>query len=251
MTKQIFFIAFSFLSFFAQTKNIEAITEVFPPFQFYDQNNQLTGISIDVLKELQLYGLNENTITVYPWARAYDLAAMKNNVLIFTMSKTQSRVSTFKWVYTYQLNNSPYFWFRNDLQTNNEFDWSDALKLTTAIPRSDTQFDSLLKQGFSERKNLYVTKDFESSIKMLIAGKVDFIYAGHITMLSQLNHLGISAKKFNTIKASNVEEPLLGFAFNIRTPEPIVNEFTNAFQELEKTGKIQKIIEKYLNKPAL
>jgi len=227
---------------------VQVVTEVFPPFQYFDREGKLTGLSVEIvqLAEKKLYSGNFNEIEVLPWARAFEQASNTDNVLIFTISQTPSRQDDFQWVYTYEMDNTPYFWVKRNSHLKS-LSWSQALLYSTAIPRLDTQYDELLGKGFSADRNLFVTNSFSQAVNMLLADRVTFLYAGKITMLSQLTANGIDAEKFVAVKSDAKQSPKLGFAFNATTSKPRVEAYKRAFAELESDGTIAEIVKKYLS----
>ena len=60
--------------FFGMTlvaQSMTIYTEIFPPDQFIGPDGQLTGFSIELVKEIQKRTNNKDPIQVVPWARGY------------------------------------------------------------------------------------------------------------------------------------------------------------------------------------
>ncbi|MCP4023003.1 MAG: transporter substrate-binding domain-containing protein, partial [Desulfobacteraceae bacterium] len=68
-----------------------------PPTGFMDENGELTGLTTDLVFEIQKRVGNTNKIAVYPWARIYLMALNKPNVVIFTASRNADRENKFHW----------------------------------------------------------------------------------------------------------------------------------------------------------
>ncbi len=76
---------------------IRVVLEVSPPHQTFD-NGQVAGLSTEVVElMLQQAGLQPR-YEVYPWARAFRLAASTPNVLIYNMARTPEREGQFDWI---------------------------------------------------------------------------------------------------------------------------------------------------------
>lgn len=228
--------------------NVRLVTEPFQPFQFIDQKGDLKGLSVEIIRELS-FELSDQLIEkieVYPWARAYKLATEEPNVLIFTISKTESRLRNFSWLYSYNIDNSAYFWIRKDNAALHDIDWTKAKKLRTSIPRDDTNLDLLLERGFSQKDNLFVTNDFHQAIKMLVLGRSDFVFAGNVSMTIQLKSTKFNRNLFKKVPTEGAYAPKLSFAFSKGTDSEMVKKYREAFLSLEERGIIQKNIEKYL-----
>ena len=50
------------------------VTEILPPYQFYQENNVLSGFSVEVLEALFKITNDDADLKVLPWARAYRTA---------------------------------------------------------------------------------------------------------------------------------------------------------------------------------
>ena len=73
------------------------VTEVLPPYQLYNENNVLSGFSVEVLEALFKITKDDIDLKVLPWARAYRTALNKPNTLIFSLSRSPSRENLFFW----------------------------------------------------------------------------------------------------------------------------------------------------------
>ena len=63
------------------------VTSEEAPYQ-YIENNNIKGISVDILRELlKETGYEKTEIKVYPWARSYRMALSDENTMIFTISR--------------------------------------------------------------------------------------------------------------------------------------------------------------------
>lgn len=70
----VFLAALTFINIVAAEQQYEILTEIFPPYQQYDESSVLTGLSVDLVKKLFNEANVEYTITVYPWPRANSMA---------------------------------------------------------------------------------------------------------------------------------------------------------------------------------
>lgn len=78
-------------------QRLTLLTEELPPLNFTDQG-ALTGLSVDVVHEIQRRVGNTDPIEVVPWARGYkDIQEMPNTVL-FSTTRTEDRERLFQWV---------------------------------------------------------------------------------------------------------------------------------------------------------
>jgi len=92
----VFFLTASGLSFASDpaTAPIRVVTEKLPPYNIAE-NEVVTGLSTEIVQAVMAgLGLNPKIETL-PWARAYDLAQHSDNVLIYSMARTQEREHLF------------------------------------------------------------------------------------------------------------------------------------------------------------
>ncbi|KKN56807.1 hypothetical protein LCGC14_0568330 [marine sediment metagenome] len=77
---------------------ITIVTEVFPDFQYLNEDNKLVGRSVDkVHKALEGTGINY-TMFAHSWAISYNAALRDKNTCIFSIVRLPNRESKFKWV---------------------------------------------------------------------------------------------------------------------------------------------------------
>lgn len=68
-----------------------------PPFQI-NKNGQLTGLTAEVVQEIQKRVGNKDKIEVVPWARGYQALETQANTVLFSVSRTKERNDLFQWV---------------------------------------------------------------------------------------------------------------------------------------------------------
>ncbi|MBU2280226.1 MAG: transporter substrate-binding domain-containing protein, partial [Gammaproteobacteria bacterium] len=78
-------------------ENLRVVLEVSPPHQTYE-NGKVAGLTTAVVEQmLQQAGLTPQ-YEVYPWARAFRLAAGTPNVMIYNIARTPEREAQFEWI---------------------------------------------------------------------------------------------------------------------------------------------------------
>jgi polar amino acid transport system substrate-binding protein len=75
------------------------LTEENPPFNFLDsQSGQISGPSVDLVKEIMKQAGISFRIRMMPWRRAFMKAQEEKNTCLFSMNYTPERAPLFKWV---------------------------------------------------------------------------------------------------------------------------------------------------------
>ena len=74
------------------------LTEHNPPAEYLDDNGQVAGVTVELVRQLQQQ-LNEPAdIELMPWGRALNIARTEDNVMLFETVRTPEREHWFKWV---------------------------------------------------------------------------------------------------------------------------------------------------------
>ncbi|MBF0361877.1 MAG: ABC transporter substrate-binding protein [Oligoflexia bacterium] len=241
-----------------EIKNIESklfiVTEETPPYNF-SENNNIVGISTDVVKRLlNDLGIKKYEIHIFSWSRAYGIHALKGladknksaYVLIFSMGRIKEREDLFKWIgviapYTvsmYALSE------RTDINVNNLDDFK---KYRVGVVSDDIKSKYLLSKNFNNNNLEYVQKD-ELNLKKLINKRVDIIPIADQVIkhfFSKEKKPLSKVKKLLTLDDLSSEGLYLAFSKN--TPDSVVELFKTTLDKIKKSNEYEIIIGKYSN----
>jgi len=224
-------------------QNIKLMTEIFPPFQYREiVNDELVGISVDIVEAIQKDINDKSPIKVYPWSRGMKILEKKKNSAIFSMLRTKERENKFKWVGPLTKMQLVFFKKKGSPITLKSLE--DAKKVhKIGVTKNVANYDILKEQGF---KNLDVIKRGvdEKNIKKLVKGRIDLWPALKDAGLYNAKIMGL---KGEIVPIDNVVifEGDLYIAFNKKTDDKIIQTWQKALNKLRKAGKIEKIKEKY------
>ncbi len=85
------------ISLQSHAETIEVVTE--DSLYAYQRDDKVVGPGIRIAEEtLKNAQLTDYSLSLYPWARAYEKALHEPNVLIFPLDRTPAREQLFKWV---------------------------------------------------------------------------------------------------------------------------------------------------------
>lgn len=233
------FLYFLFVLNLYSNDKINLITETWVPYQILTGNN-LSGISVDIVKEIQKRVGNTNKIKVYPWSRGYEITLNKKNYALFLTTKTKKREKLFKWVGP--IANVDIVFFKNKKRNISIKTIEDAKNVNSiVVAKQSYQYQILKKMGFD---NLDVNEFADFSLTKLLNNKSDLYPTDYSTMLYK-----IKQENINDIEFVNLPKPIhkskLYIAFNIETNDKIVNNWQIALDNIKRDGVYKKILDSY------
>jgi polar amino acid transport system substrate-binding protein len=230
--------ATALLALGAHAQPVRAVTEDAPPYTFM-AGSKVTGIATEVLeKTLQLAGIPDYRVNLYPWARAYDMALKEPNVLIFLIARTPARENQFQWVgefmqmryHLYKLRDRPNI-------TASQLD--SARSYVIGVIRDDVRQQYLQRQGFSR---LVVSAQANDNFAKLLSHQVEMVPLtdAETAPLCRSAHFDCAGLE----KVLTLDDMTTGLymAYSKVTPESLVNQTRAAFEQLRANGTVRRIM---------
>lgn len=221
--------------------NLTIYTEISAPNQYIDENEELTGLAVEVVRELQEIIGDTSEITVIPWARGYNALLTQPNILLFSTTRTEEREALgFKWVGP--VVNAQYILYAkagSDLVINSIEDAKKVGAIGTYI--DDVREQYLMSLGFT---NLDRSPDDSMNVRKLMANRIDLIVGSNTGIEPLLESEGYSID--DVVAKLVVREAYLYLAFSKETDDEIVRIWDNAFKLLQESNRFEEIYNKYL-----
>jgi len=214
--------------------SLQVVTENWPPFNYQNENGQIVGEVTDKIKAILAYTDLNYELAIFPWARSYELAKSKPNVLIYSIFRTPERESSFHWFCPISISGGLYL-FKLKKSPIRISSLEQAKKYRTGVIRKDIGHQHLLLQGFAEADNLYVTTDENTNINKLFLGEVDFILQSEKELIYRLKSLNKNYSDF--VKILRLPQEIKDFhcmALSISSSQKIVNKLKLAFEQWKK-----------------
>ena len=217
---------------------LKIFTEDSPPGN-YLYNGKLTGLSVEVIREiLDRLSLPDN-IQVVPWARGYNLTLKQPNVALFSTTRLAQREKLFKWVgplYTQT------WGFYGKKGSNLQIDSLDDAKKVARIGtyHKDAKEQFLKKKGFT---NLISANKNISNIKRIIEGKLDLWVSSDFNMPYLAQQAGVSPNQLELVHAFRKVDNYI--AFSIQTPDELIVPWQKALDELKSDGTYTRLSKRY------
>lgn len=226
---------------YLRSEELLIVTENFPPYS-YMENNELKGVSTEIVKAvLKEAGFNAR-IKLYPWARAYKYALTRKNVLIYSISRSPERESLFKWIGV--LVTLKVCFHKLKSRTDITPQSLDDLKpYLIGVQQDGSTHDFLINNGF---ERLEPSDEIEQNIKKMLINRIDMVFASELGAMYRIKALGYDTDDFERIWYADKFSRDLYMAFSLKTPDSIVDQFRKAYEKIVADGTYEAIIKKYL-----
>ncbi|WP_374569592.1 substrate-binding periplasmic protein [Ideonella sp.] len=228
---------------FVQAAPVEVVTTDAPPFNMLD-GQYPSGFATDILRESMQHAGLEPHIEFLPWPRALLRVKEDPNTLIYTISRTPEREDQFEWIgpfarhqgFFYKLSN------RSDMRLDS---LQDVRKYRVATVRGDAQTDLMLKLDIVDQNLLQLVSDGDTTIRLLLAGRVDLVIANEIGMAWRMKLHGLSGTEVERT-VMLVDNGGYYFAFGKGADPTLVARLRRGFAEVKDKGLPQRLLERYL-----
>lgn len=216
--------------------SLTVVTELSPPNQTLI-NNQVTGVSTELVKAIFDKADLQANIELYPWARAFNMAQKKPNTFIYSIAKTPERLNQFEWigeVATYHMGFVK-LTSRKDIKISSN---EQAKRYKIAVQRDDLAAKQLTERGYI----LVYTTDITKSYQLLISGKVDLIIDDKNYLNAMADQLAQDESRFTFVHAIDFLIINGYLAANKHTNPRYIMALKAAFNEVSKTQRYKEIM---------
>lgn len=207
------------------------ITEEYPPYNYID-NQQLTGVSIDLLEAIfaaTKTPLSRHDVRYYPWVRGYELALSQPHTVLFSTTRTPAREANFHWVGPIAQDRVVLLAHRDAPITIVSLPQAIERGLSVAVIREDIGAQALLEAGYPERL-LVSAIDNRSALNMLTRGRVDlWAYSADVAAWIAESE---GYTKNSLIPIHTLSESSLYFAINKATDQRLVRLMQQALDRV-------------------
>lgn len=215
------------------------------PVQFFDKQGQLTGMSIEIVKEIQRRLGVADAIQVVPWARGLDKLDRDPNTMLLTMARTPEREALYQWVGPVVV--VEYGLYAKSSSTLQVRNLDDAKKVgLIGVYRNDIRDQTLTRFGFT---NLDRAASNVSSFKKLMIGRIDLVADTRLGAERQAVALGYQASDVKLVFP--LFKTYLYFGVSKSTDHYVVARWNAVLEGMKKDKTFLKIQKKYLSEPEL
>ena len=208
-------------------------TEIWPPFNYLDDNGKIVGAATDVVRALMNEANVQYSIEIMPWSRAFAKIQGQPNSLIYSIYYTDERAPLFHWlcpmfhskgVGLFKLRS------RKDLQL---VSLDDAKSYLIGTIRGGFSREYLIAQGFSEQTNLLISSDEEANVRQLFSRRVDLIIQSPESIAYRLKKMGVATDQIEPVLNSfDNQERQICLAINRESDPILIATLERAFNKI-------------------
>ena len=210
-----------------------------PPMQIRAADGSLSGMTVEMVREIQKRVGNQDPIEMVPWARGYEALGRERNTVLFSMGRTAERDALFQWVGPiaestfglYARADSPLM-----IRT-----LEDAKRVRAiGVYRDDIRDQFLTRAGLA---NLDRTNDNVTNFKKLMLGRIDLFASSSNDIKANAEGAGYTLAD---VKLSHVFlRTQIFIAFSRKTDPAIVARWNAALKAMKKDATFQALFRKY------
>lgn len=222
-----------------QAQTLHVVTEATP--YTYVLDGKVVGSATRVVElSLKRAGLDDYDVSLYPWARSYDMALKEPNVLIYLIARTAARENQFHWAgeimkiqyHLYRLKHKGKAFRITSLES--------AKRHTIGVMRDDVRFQYLRAKGFTR---LVVSAQSVDNFKKLLNGQVDMVPLTSDDATSLCKETQFDCAGLEKVLTMDEASTGLYMAYSLSTPVALVQRTQLAFDKLKAEGQVRRILE--------
>jgi polar amino acid transport system substrate-binding protein len=174
----------------AQTAPLHLVTQAYSPY-IVQQNQDASGLAVDIVKEVFRRSGKEIDIAFYPWSRALYMLDHGQADGLFTIKKTPERER--QWLYPQEaLLSQDYVFFARKTSTFRFNGDLSSLAQTRIGVVQNTSYGARFDQAAATGHFLALdaAHNYELTFRKLLGGRVDAVICSHLVGLEILKALG-------------------------------------------------------------
>lgn len=223
----------------AAGQNLDAYTSEAPPYQSI-HFGLASGYAIDIVKEMARQNGDKITFHFLPWARSFQLARSRANVLLFTLGEADARQAGFTWLGAIA-DGKPALWKSKTRSDLHPATLEDLRRHRIGVLREDFKTRYLLQQGFQAGTELQFGADELSNLRMLLAGRLDFILVNDGAALIHLARSnGLNPGQLAVAMPLTALSSAQGIAFSPGSDPSLTARYSRTLDSLRKHGFLEQ-----------
>lgn len=222
----------------ASAQTIKAVTEA-SAFTHQNSDGKVGGPASQIVEAtLQNAGLTDYSVSLYPWARAYDMALQEPNVLIYLIARTPARETQFKWAGEFMRIEYHLYKLRDQAQVTVR-SLQDAKNYSIGVMRDDVRHQYLQSQGFTK---LVVSAQNIDNFKKLINRQVQLVPIPEVDAKLLCEEARFDCTRLEKVHTLDALAVGLYMAYSKSTSDEVVARTRTAFNKLKADGSVGRLM---------
>ncbi|SCW67084.1 MULTISPECIES: ABC transporter substrate-binding protein [unclassified Pseudomonas] len=225
------------ISLAGHADTIEVVTE--DSLYAYQRDDRVVGPGIRIAEEtLRSAQLTDYSLSLYPWARAYEKALHEPNVLIFPLDRTPARETLFKWVGEIHRVASRLYKLRDnrDITVSS---LEQAKQYSIGVVRNDAKQIYLQQRGFTR---LVISANNHDNFQKLLNRQIQLLPMPENTARLMSKDAQVDFASLEEVYILDEQPHRVHLAFSLSTPDEVVAKAQRAFEELKASGEVARIM---------
>ncbi|KQW41700.1 MULTISPECIES: substrate-binding periplasmic protein [Pseudomonas] len=225
------------ISLQSHAETIEVVTE--DSLYAYQRDDKVAGPGIRIAEQtLKNAQLTDYSLSLYPWARAYEKALHEPNVLIFPLDRTPAREQLFKWVGEIHRVASRLYKMRDSegITVNN---LEDAKQYSIGVVRNDAKQIYLQQRGFTR---LVISANNHDNFQKLLNHQIQMLPMPENTARLMSKDAQVDFTSLEEVYTLDEQPHRVHLAFSLSTPDEVVAKAQRAFEQLKASGEVARIM---------
>jgi polar amino acid transport system substrate-binding protein len=221
---------------------LPAFCHALPPLSF-EQDGQVAGLAVDLLRRMaELAGL-ELSLALQPRLRAEKSFLDTPGSLLLPLARLPERENRYRWVGPilprrvgiYSLSQRTDIRFRSLHQLEG---------LRVGATAGTATLEQLLAEGLKPGKELEVSPSYETSVRKLIAGRMDLLVIGDLNIYWQLHQM---REPPDRIREVAVLDASADYCFGLRADgdAALADVLQRALDQLRRNGAVERLRQAY------
>jgi len=218
---------------------LQIYTEDYPPLTF-QENGEISGFGTEVVREILARLDIPDNIRISSWENGYHLCLVNPNFVLFTMKRTPLREKLFNWIGPIGSNRTIFYAKKGSgIKINSMEDAEKVGKIATCSAWFTEQ--DLENAGFT---NLVSSPNPTENVRQLVEGEVDLSIFTDITIPEIAKQAGYSIDDLEPV--FTVSSGDFYIAISKGTPEHVIDEWQQVFNEIYEDGTLENLYEEWL-----
>ena len=218
--------------------SVRLLTEHSPPGQFLNEQGEVTGVTAELIKQVQSRVGESGAIELMPWGRALSIARNSSNTALFETVRTAEREDWFHWVGPLMHYSIKLYGLKHRLGVDAAGLSLPGKLIACSYRKAATSVD--IKQfGFIEGRNLVLSTQSGECLDMLIYGRVDLMAITEYSLPQYSSE--VSRSGYELVAVRHLAERKRYLAFSKDVSDDRITAWQQALEQSYRDGTMRKL----------